>query len=153
MKNNFSTKLKELRKVHNLSQKKLAELLSLSRESISYYENRAKNPTLELMHKVANFFDISVTEFLDDEKGLKLRDYKEKIENLSLNKQKEIFKILDLALQNVYSSEKEVQIICPLTGEKATAYSLENNLNTRVYPVKSPAYEIRKKFSFKIKFL
>lgn len=60
----FSRKLKILREERELDQIDLAKALDVSRETVSYYENRAKNPTASLVNKVASFFGVSPDIFI-----------------------------------------------------------------------------------------
>ena len=54
----FGKRLVELRQEHQLTQNELAEKVGLSRPMVSYFESRAKNPTLETVQKIADFFDV-----------------------------------------------------------------------------------------------
>jgi len=49
-----------------LSQAQLGEALGMKRDLVAYYERSAKNPSLELVKKVADFFGVSVGEMLND---------------------------------------------------------------------------------------
>jgi len=60
----FGRRLMELRTARNLRQEDLAAALGVSRETISYYESRAKNPTAEFIQKVAAFFDVPTDHLL-----------------------------------------------------------------------------------------
>jgi repressor LexA len=51
----FGRNLKTLREKKGLEQTDLANALGVSRETVSYYENRATNPTAELVNKIADF--------------------------------------------------------------------------------------------------
>ena len=48
--------LKVLRKQHNLSQQKLADILHISQQSVYKYENDITSPDLETLIKMADFF-------------------------------------------------------------------------------------------------
>lgn len=52
--------LKEIRRVRHLSQLKVAMDLSMSRESISFYENGKRSPDVETLLLLSNYFDVSV---------------------------------------------------------------------------------------------
>lgn len=47
--------LKVLRKQHNLSQQKLADILHISQQSVYKYENDITSPDLETLIKMADF--------------------------------------------------------------------------------------------------
>ena len=50
--------LKELRK--NINQLKLAFDLAISREAISHYENGNRNPSLEMLIALSDYFNVSI---------------------------------------------------------------------------------------------
>ncbi|MDE7082402.1 MAG: helix-turn-helix transcriptional regulator [Clostridia bacterium] len=52
--------LKEIRKNKNLNQQKVALDLSISREAISLYENGKRNPSLQMLVKFSNYFNVSI---------------------------------------------------------------------------------------------
>ena len=58
MKNN----IKVLRKSRNLRQEDLAEILSVTRQTIIAIENNKYDPTLELAMKISEYFGVSVNE-------------------------------------------------------------------------------------------
>lgn len=83
----FCRKLAELRKEKHLTQTELAEKLGMTRQMISYLENRATNPTLEQIRKFADFFAVSADDFIyenpskSNHPGQKSR-FEQQIENL-----------------------------------------------------------------------
>ncbi|WP_338764051.1 helix-turn-helix domain-containing protein [Bernardetia sp. ABR2-2B] len=61
----FGISLKYCRELNdNMSQRALGKALGVSGGSISHYEN-GKQPTLELAQKAADFFDLTLDEFLN----------------------------------------------------------------------------------------
>ena len=52
--------LKKLRKEHNLSQQKLADILHVSQQSIYKYENNITSPDIEKLILMADFFNTSI---------------------------------------------------------------------------------------------
>lgn len=52
--------LKEIRKSKRLNQLKVATDLNISRESISYYENGKREPSLDLLVKMSGYFNVSI---------------------------------------------------------------------------------------------
>lgn len=52
--------LKVLRKQHNLSQQKLADILHISQQSVYKYENNITSPDLDTLIRMADFFNTSV---------------------------------------------------------------------------------------------
>lgn len=103
----FGRRLMELRKARNFRQEDLAAALGVSRETISYYESRAKNPTAEFIQKVADFFDVPTDQFLREEPSgrqkpgpaSKLELQLEKVRQLPPPKQKVISEMLDMVLK------------------------------------------------------
>lgn len=60
----FSTQLKKLRTVKNLSQDALSEQLFISRQSISKWENGDATPDLENLIKLAEVLEVSLDELV-----------------------------------------------------------------------------------------
>jgi transcriptional regulator with XRE-family HTH domain len=61
----FGKKLAELRSRRGLTQEQLAQQLGVSQKTITYYERRTTNPSLELIERLAAFFDVSPAELVD----------------------------------------------------------------------------------------
>lgn len=56
----FSSRLKELRVLNDLSQQKLANLLKTSKSSINMYERGEREPGLEMLENIADFFNVDM---------------------------------------------------------------------------------------------
>lgn len=72
---NFSKKLQELRKKKGLSQEKLAELLNISRQSVSKLETGQAYPEMDKLIKLSDLFKITLDDLVKDgkiEKNTKL---------------------------------------------------------------------------------
>ena len=52
--------LKAIRKQKKLNQQKVAMDLHISRESLSYYENGKREPSLELLVQMSDYFNVSI---------------------------------------------------------------------------------------------
>ena len=52
--------LKKIRKEKNYSQLKVAMDLNISRETLSYYENGKRNPDLQFLRTLSNYFNVSI---------------------------------------------------------------------------------------------
>lgn len=65
IKMNFSQKLKELRKSKNITQEELAKAIGAERSSVGKYET-GSIPSIEKLTKIAQFFDVSTSELLDN---------------------------------------------------------------------------------------
>ncbi len=61
----FAEKLKRLRKERGLSQEALALVCEIDRTYIGRIENMKRNPSLEILNKIAKGLGIKLTELLD----------------------------------------------------------------------------------------
>ena len=52
--------LKNLRNEKRVSQKKMAEIMGVSQQTISNYENREIEPDIELLSRMADYFETSI---------------------------------------------------------------------------------------------
>lgn len=57
--------LKLYRKLKNLSQEDLAKLLNVSHKTISHWENGYSEPSIAMIQKIKEIFNISYEELLD----------------------------------------------------------------------------------------
>ena len=75
----FGTRLKELRKEKKLTQQELADKVDLVKGSISAYEKSLKYPSVEVLIKLCNYFNVSSDYLLglSDEKEIKKYDLTE----------------------------------------------------------------------------
>ena len=64
MKNNIGTKIKELRKTNNMTQKQLAECLSKSERMIQKYESGDVQPSIKILKEISNKFKTDIKYFL-----------------------------------------------------------------------------------------
>ena len=60
--------LKTLRKKKRITQKDLANALHISQTSVSKYERGESEPDLEMVIKMADFFGVTIDEFVRGEK-------------------------------------------------------------------------------------
>jgi len=69
----FSERLKDLRKIKNLTQKQLAEILRTTNSSICDWECGRSQPDFETLVCIAEFFEVSADYLLglEDESGAK----------------------------------------------------------------------------------
>lgn len=68
----FAKKLKELRKEKGLTQEELANQLFISRTLISKYESGAIYPTKENAEKIAQFFNVSLSDLIDSNETISI---------------------------------------------------------------------------------
>lgn len=52
--------LREVRKAKNLNQQKVALDLNITREALSHYENGRREPSLSMLLKMSEYFNVSV---------------------------------------------------------------------------------------------
>ena len=52
--------LKQIRKAKNLNQLKVAMDLNISREALSHYETGKREPSLEMLNKLSEYFNVSI---------------------------------------------------------------------------------------------
>lgn len=62
----FGRRLAAFRAAKGITQYELAEALGITRNLVVYYERAAKNPSLETVKKIADFFGVTVGEMLND---------------------------------------------------------------------------------------
>ena len=63
--------LKELRKEKNLLQKDIAKYLNITTSAYGYYEQEKRSPDIEIIKKLADFFDVSTDYLLGRSKNRK----------------------------------------------------------------------------------
>lgn len=56
----FGNRIKTLRSERKLTQKELADSLSLGESTISFYESDKREPDYDTLKKIADFFEVSV---------------------------------------------------------------------------------------------
>lgn len=61
----FSDKLKELRKNKGMYQKDLADALSISKGAIAMWETGKRTPDIEMLKRIAEYFQVSVDYLVD----------------------------------------------------------------------------------------
>ena len=67
----FNERLKSIRESHGMNQTKLAQLLGVSKQSVSNWENDNIQPSIEMLIKIAKAFSVSTDYLL----GLDSRRY------------------------------------------------------------------------------
>lgn len=59
----FSSRLKELRQTKNLRQEQVAKLIGVNKSAISSYENDLRQPSFDILVRLANLYRVS-TDYL-----------------------------------------------------------------------------------------
>ncbi|MBQ4590692.1 MAG: helix-turn-helix transcriptional regulator [Clostridia bacterium] len=60
MQENIGAKIAELRREHNMKQDELAEMLGVTPQAVSKWENGASMPDISLLPKLANIFGVTI---------------------------------------------------------------------------------------------
>ena len=63
--------LKIIRKKLNLNQQKVALDLNISREALSHYENGKRQPSLEMLLRMSEYFNVSINYLITGEEFIK----------------------------------------------------------------------------------
>lgn len=63
--------LKIARKTRNLNQQKVAIDLNISREALSYYENGKREPSLQLLVRMSDYFNVSINYLITGQEFIK----------------------------------------------------------------------------------
>lgn len=110
---NISNKINSLRKKHNWSQSDLAKKINASREIIGKYERGENMPSLEMILKLADAFNVTVDFLLG--KGEYASYNKETVERLnSIEKMDDktksvLFDVIDTYIQNFKTKQAFAQ--------------------------------------------
>ncbi|MCI8544419.1 MAG: helix-turn-helix transcriptional regulator [Lachnospiraceae bacterium] len=62
----LAAKLIELRQSRGISQKELADYLGITREAYSHYERSTREPNLEAIMKLVNYYGIQVSDLINE---------------------------------------------------------------------------------------
>lgn len=83
----LSEKLKEIRKAHNLTQIDFAKIFNISNGTIAMWETGKRQPDLEMLKSIANYFNVSIDYLLDvTVDGDRINTAREILKNLSLER-------------------------------------------------------------------
>ena len=67
--------LRKIRREKGYSQLKVALDLSISREGLSYYETGKRNPDLEMLIRMSEYFDVSIDYLITGKEFVSKRKY------------------------------------------------------------------------------
>ena len=59
--------LRLIRKERNLNQQKVAMDLNISREALSHYENGKREPSLAMLNRLSQYFNVSIDYLINGE--------------------------------------------------------------------------------------
>ena len=82
--NSFGTRLAELRKQAGLSQEEFAELLNVSRQSISKWENDKAYPEMTRLIFMSDYFKVSLDELMRGETNQAIEEQTKEVSSLEL---------------------------------------------------------------------
>lgn len=104
--------IKLLRDVRGLSQKELAELVGASTGTLSHIESGTRQPSLEMLYKIADALNVSVLNLLLDEKEIDRFFYDDIIQSYYPGSVK-LKEILDQIIDNnlLWNGTKRVAIV------------------------------------------
>lgn len=68
----FKERLVELRKEHGMTQDDLAHKLGMTRSAICNYEKGIREPSFEILEVVADIFNVSISDLLDESEASRL---------------------------------------------------------------------------------
>ena len=115
----FSNKLRELRRQRKMTQAQLAAELGISKSAVSMYEQGNREPELELLQRMADLFQVSVSAMLGREEPL-LNGDPELTEYLESLRDRPELRMLFSVTKNATKEDVEaaVKIIEALRGSK-----------------------------------
>lgn len=87
--------LKELRKEKNITQEQFAEMMNVSRRTVSRWETGSNMPDLDMLIEIADYYDVDLRDLLDGER---------KSEQMNKELKETVLKVAD------YSNEEKAKI-------------------------------------------
>lgn len=125
--------LRELRKARGITMKELGDMLGVSESTISLYENGKREPSYELLLKIAEFFNVSVDYLLrgEDKKPVAPKDNERDalVNKMSEAESKKIFqKKFNRLLAEQHITQKEVAAICGASTSTVSTWSKGTNM-------------------------
>lgn len=117
--------IRELRVVSGLTQKEFSDILGVSQQAVSKWENNTAEPDIQTLIKIAQYFEVSVDELLglDSQKAIKKPEPKEKD---SVIKDNTIAFTLKMLRKEKHLTQKQLAIETGLSLSSIISY--ENGL-------------------------
>lgn len=126
MKDNFSTRIKELRTSKELTQKELAETLNISTVSVSSYETGTKTPSLDMVKNIAQKCNVSIDWLCGLSDNMTLDNH--------ITTYKELFRLFITVLDVRYQKEQPNSIIDVIDTEKMSVrIALHDDINFQTF--------------------
>lgn len=110
----FGERLKELRKESELTQKELADKLSISSSAVAMYERGNREPSFEIMEEIADLFNVDMNFLLGKSQERNATQINIKISAGGENEQKE--SLADIEHQEAV--EKAAELFSQLSEEE-----------------------------------
>ncbi|OFO59855.1 transcriptional regulator [Peptoniphilus sp. HMSC075B08] len=101
--------LKQLRELHNMTQKELADKVQVTPKAISFYELNQREPSNELLKSFSQIFNVSVDYLLGNSYIPKTQETKSKAEELEEDFPEGI-SVLYRANKNLTPEQKEMML-------------------------------------------
>lgn len=101
--------LKQLRELHNMTQKELADKVKVTPKAISFYELNQREPSNELLKSFSQIFNVSVDYLLGNSYVTKTQEAKSKAEELEEDFPEGV-SVLYRANKNLTPEQKEVML-------------------------------------------
>ena len=142
-------KIKEIRKKFGLSQEKLAEIMNVSRQAITKWENDVGIPDVTNLQELSKVFGITVDYLLNDANELPLMIMKKELDK---NKYKSKLSSYNEILKEYYAEPWEIYNLNRSKKFKLTDFIIDTVVNPVISPVDtadmlsdlSPYYLIKK---------
>lgn len=120
----FSNRLKQLRKENNLTQKQLADILHVSQNAIYNWENEKREPSLEMLNKIAAYFNVSLDYLMVEKENKLIIKANDPTLHSAMSK---------IATSDIFCSFVDInKIVCDILGEKIRQEEMEE-LNRRLH--------------------
>lgn len=127
----FSKRIEKLREKEKITQKSLAVKLGIARTTYSGYENGAREPDLETLKKIADYFEVSI-DFLvgrtDDPNMYFSEEYKKLHNIIDLNEPEDIKKIKLTYKEMELTNEEKLDFLAIAQG----IFSARRSLNKTI---------------------
>jgi transcriptional regulator with XRE-family HTH domain len=98
----FATRLKEIRNDNHMTQKEFAQKIGVTPAALSAYENNQKNPSVAVLQRIGENFDVSLTWLC----GVAQRKSVNKVFTTYTDILEMFFDIMSIAKLNVYPTSK-----------------------------------------------
>lgn len=137
----LSEKITIIRKINNMTQEQFAEKVSVSRQAVSKWENGDSMPDVQILIKIADYYNITLDQLVRDEYDLPSikEDHiiceDDKLES-QINIEQYIGKVCDISMNSFrYSAIRNAEIVgvcgdivCFIKNQKYGYYNLKKSL-------------------------